>query len=140
MTAPTLILPERSHAIASDLRAMIGVDKVKDDYSTLTAYAVDASIYRIAPRAVVLVESEEDIAAAVRYAVERGIPLTPRAAGRALGSGAAWDRPRRIKQTAGAGWIIVRARSLQWRNVQGRRNVGEQLVRSPHATIRSRQR
>ena len=81
MTAPTLILPERSHAIASDLRAMIGVDKVKDDYSTLTAYAVDASIYRIAPRAVVLVESEEDIAAAVRYAVERGIPLTPRAAG-----------------------------------------------------------
>jgi hypothetical protein len=38
---------------------MIGVDKVKDDYSTLTAYAVDASIYRIAPRAVVLVESEE---------------------------------------------------------------------------------
>jgi len=81
MTAPTLILPERSRAVASDLRAAIGAHKVKDDYSTRTAYAVDASIYRMEPKAVVLVESEEDIAATVRYAVARGIPLTPRAAG-----------------------------------------------------------
>src|SRR6476660_7064798 len=88
MTAPTLILPDRSRAVASDLRVAIGGHKVKDDYSTLTAYAVDASIYRIAPRAVVLVESEEDIAATVRYAVQRGIPLTPRACGANLtGSG-----------------------------------------------------
>ena len=49
MTAPTLILPERSHAIASDLRAALGVDIVKDDYSTLTAYAVDESIYKLKP-------------------------------------------------------------------------------------------
>ena len=99
MTAPTLILPERSHAIASDLRAEIGIDKVKDDYSTLTAYAVDASIYRMAPQAVVLVESEEDIAATVHYAVQRGIPLTPRAAGTnltgsAIGSGIILDVSR----------------------------------------------
>ena len=66
MTAPTLILPERSHAIASDLRVALGVDKVKDDYSTLTAYAVDASMYRMTPKAVVLVESEDDIAVTVR--------------------------------------------------------------------------
>jgi FAD/FMN-containing dehydrogenase/Fe-S oxidoreductase len=81
MSGPTLILPERSHAIASDLRATLGTDKVKDDYSTRTAYAVDASIYRMTPQAVVLVESEEDIAATLQYAVRRGIPLTPRAAG-----------------------------------------------------------
>ena len=81
MSGPTLILPERSHAIASDLRAALGVGKVKDDYSTRTAYAVDASIYRVTPQAVVLVESEEDIAATLQYAVRRGIPLTPRAAG-----------------------------------------------------------
>ena len=49
---------------------------MKDDYSTLTAYAVDASIYRMVPQAVALVETEEDIAATVRYAVQRGIPLT----------------------------------------------------------------
>ena len=99
MTAPTLILPERSHTMASDLRTAVGAEKVKDDCSTLTAYAVDASIYRIAPQAVVLVESEEDIVATVRYAVQRGIPLTPRAAGTnltgsAIGSGIILDVSR----------------------------------------------
>ena len=99
MTAPTLILPERSHAIAADLRAQLGSEKVKDDVPTLTAYAVDASIYRMVPKAVVLVESEEDIAKTVSYAVARGIPLTPRAAGTnltgsAIGSGIILDVSR----------------------------------------------
>ena len=99
MTAPTLILPERSHAIAADLRAKLGSEKVKDDGPTLTAYAVDASIYRMVPKAVVLVESEEDIASTIEYAVARGIPLTPRAAGTnltgsAIGSGIILDVSR----------------------------------------------
>ena len=116
MTSPTLILPERSHAVASDLRATLGVDKVKDDYSTLTAYAVDASIYRIAPRAVVLVESEEDIAATVRYAVQRGIPLTPRAAGTnltgsAIGSGIILDVSRLNR-------VLELNREERWARVQ----------------------
>ena len=116
MTAPTLILPERSRAIASDLRAAVGVDKVKDDYSTLTAYAVDASIYRMAPQAVVLVESEEDIAATVRYAVQRGIPLTPRAAGTnltgsAIGSGIILDVSRLNR-------VLELNREERWARVQ----------------------
>ena len=116
MTAPTLILPERSHAIASDLRAALGADKVKDDYSTLTAYAVDASIYRLKPQAVVLVESEEDIAATVRYAVQRGIPLTPRAAGTnltgsAIGSGIILDVSRLNR-------VIELNRDERWARVQ----------------------
>src|SRR5215212_320936 len=99
MAAPTLILPERSRAIAADLRAKLGAHKVKDDGPTLTAYAVDASIYRMLPTAVVLVESEEDIAATISYAVARGIPLTPRAAGTnltgsAIGSGIILDVSR----------------------------------------------
>jgi len=81
MTAPNLMLPKRSHAIAADLRAQLGAEKVKDDRPTITAYAVDASIYRVEPQAVVLAESEEDIAKTIRYAVTYGIPLTPRAAG-----------------------------------------------------------
>ncbi|HKP00434.1 MAG TPA: FAD-binding oxidoreductase, partial [Nitrospiraceae bacterium] len=116
MTSPTLILPERSHAIASDLRATLGGDKVKDDYSTLTAYAVDASMYRMTPKAVVLVESEEDIAATVRYAVQRGIPLTPRAAGTnltgsAIGSGIILDVSRLNR-------ILEVNRDEQWARVQ----------------------
>lgn len=116
MAAPILILPERSHAIASDLRATLGVDKVKDDYSTLTAYAVDASIYRMMPKAVVLVESEEDIAATVRYAVERGIPLTPRAAGTnltgsAIGAGIILDVSRLNR-------VLELNREERWARVQ----------------------
>jgi FAD/FMN-containing dehydrogenase/Fe-S oxidoreductase len=116
MTAPTLILPERSHAIASDLRAKLGSEKVKDDFPTLTAYAVDASIYRMTPKAVVLVESEEDIAATMTYAVTHGIPLTPRAAGTnltgsAIGSGIILDVSR-------LNHILEVNREEEWARVQ----------------------
>ena len=98
-TASLLIQPTRSHAVANDLRTLLGSGKVLNDGPTLTAYAVDASIYRISPQAVVLVESEHDIAATIGYAVARGIPLTPRAAGTnltgsAIGSGIILDVSR----------------------------------------------
>ncbi|MBA5871918.1 MAG: FAD-binding protein, partial [Nitrospira sp. CR2.1] len=92
----TLILPNTSSVVARDLRQLLGSAKVRDDVPTLTAYAVDASIYRMTPKAVVLAEHEADIDAVVRFAVERGIPLTPRAAGTnltgsAVGSGIILD-------------------------------------------------
>jgi FAD/FMN-containing dehydrogenase/Fe-S oxidoreductase len=95
-TSSPLIQPTKSRAVGNDLRALLGSEKVKDDGPTLTAYAVDASIYRIPPQAVVLVESEDDIAATIGYARSRGIPLTPRAAGTnltgsAIGSGIILD-------------------------------------------------
>ena len=95
----TLILPSTSNAVVSDLRQLLGQTKVQNDFPTLTAYAVDASIYRMTPQAVVLVESEEDIDAVVRFAVSRGIPLTPRAAGTnltgsAIGAGIILDVSR----------------------------------------------
>ncbi len=100
MTASSpLIQPTGSRAIAKDLRALLGPQKVLDDAPTITAYAVDASLYRIPPQAVVLVESEDDIAATIHYAVSRNIPLTPRAAGTnltgsAIGSGIILDVSR----------------------------------------------
>ena len=116
MTAPTLILPDRSRAIAADLRAQLGSEKVKDDFPTRTAYAVDASIYRMEPQAVVLVESEDDIAKTIRYAVSRGIPLTPRAAGTnltgsAIGSGIILDVSRLNR-------ILEVNREERWARVQ----------------------
>lgn len=94
-----LMLPERKQAVAADLRHLIGVEKVRDDIPTLTAYAVDASIYRIVPTAVVLAESEDDIRQVVEYTARMGIPLTPRAAGTnltgsAVGSGVILDVSR----------------------------------------------
>ena len=92
----TLILPDTSSSVASDLRQLLGRAKVQNDFPTLTAYAVDASIYRMTPQAVVLVESEDDIDAVVRFSRSRGIPLTARAAGTnltgsAIGSGIILD-------------------------------------------------
>ncbi|HKT36314.1 MAG TPA: FAD-binding and (Fe-S)-binding domain-containing protein [Nitrospira sp.] len=94
-----LVMPEPSRAVGSDLRRLFREDQIKDDHPSRTAYAVDASIYRMEPQAVALVESEDDIHRLVRYAVERGIPLTPRAAGTnltgsAIGSGIILDVSR----------------------------------------------
>jgi FAD/FMN-containing dehydrogenase/Fe-S oxidoreductase len=94
-----LILPDKKHAIAVDLRRMLSDEQVKDDGPSLTAYAVDASMYRISPQAVVLVESEADIEAVITYAVGHGIPVTPRAAGTnltgsAIGNGIILDVSR----------------------------------------------
>ncbi len=116
MASPTLIQPTRSRAVANDLRTVLGSAKVKDDLPTITAYAVDASIYRIPPQAVVLVESEDDIATTIGYAVSRGIPLTPRAAGTnltgsAIGSGIILDVSRLNR-------ILEVNREERWARVQ----------------------
>src|SRR2546427_403004 len=79
--APALILPDKTRSIGHDLRRTLGADKVKDDFPTITAYSVDASIYKVVPKAVVRAETEDDIAATVAYAVSAGVPITPRAAG-----------------------------------------------------------
>jgi FAD/FMN-containing dehydrogenase/Fe-S oxidoreductase len=112
----TLILPDKPTTIAADLSALLEPGKVRDDTPTLTAYAVDASIYRVTPKAVVLVESEDDIHTVVRYAVARGIPLTPRAAGTnltgsAIGSGIILDVSRMNR-------ILEVNREERWARVQ----------------------
>ncbi|MFZ1802360.1 MAG: FAD-binding oxidoreductase, partial [Nitrospira sp.] len=115
-TSSPLIQPTKSRAVGNDLRTLLGSEKVKDDGPTLTAYAVDASIYRIPPQAVVLVESEDDIAATIGYARSRGIPLTPRAAGTnltgsAIGSGIILDVSRLNR-------ILELNREEKWARVQ----------------------
>ncbi|MDA2910467.1 FAD-binding oxidoreductase [Nitrospiraceae bacterium AH_259_D15_M11_P09] len=94
-----LIVPTKKRPVAADLRRALGPEKVRDDSSTLTAYAVDASIYKLMPQAVVLAESEADLQAVAEYAVRTGVPLTPRAAGTnltgsAIGSGIIVDTSR----------------------------------------------
>src|SRR5438034_11708053 len=94
-----LVLPDRTHSVAADLRRAIGPEKVKDDFPTRTAYAVDASIYKVTPQAIVVAESETDIQTVVDYAARTGVPVTPRAAGTnltgsAIGSGIILDISR----------------------------------------------
>lgn len=91
-----LVHPTKKNPVGSDLRRILGQGKVKDDPSTLRAYAVDASIYRMTPQVVVLPDCEADIERLMEYAVQKGIPLTTRAAGTnltgsAIGSGIILD-------------------------------------------------
>lgn len=94
-----LILPDKTYSVAADLRRLVGTEKVRDDEPARTAYAVDASMYKITPLVVVLPETETDIERVVKYAAARGVPLTPRAAGTnltgsAIGSGIILDVSR----------------------------------------------
>lgn len=111
-----LILPEKRGSIASDLRRALGTQKVQDDFPTRTAYAVDASIYKIVPQAVVLADSVADIETVVDYANRTGVPLTPRAAGTnltgsAIGSGIVLDVSRLNR-------ILELNREERWARVQ----------------------
>jgi FAD/FMN-containing dehydrogenase/Fe-S oxidoreductase len=111
-----LLLPEKKRSVAADLRRTLGGEKVRDDFPTLTAYAVDASIYKIVPQAVVLAESEADIQTVLDYAVSTGVPLTPRAAGTnltgsAIGSGIILDISRLDR-------ILELDREEKWARVQ----------------------
>ncbi|HSG04941.1 MAG TPA: hypothetical protein VLB09_00930, partial [Nitrospiria bacterium] len=62
----------------SDLKRILGREKVLDDFPALTAYSTDASIYRISPTLVVLIQSESDLKKVIHYARPRGISLTAR--------------------------------------------------------------
>ena len=81
---------------------------VRADDKTLDRYATDQSMYRVRPLVVVFPQGLEDVVAVVRFARDRGIPLTPRAggsgtAGSALGRGIllAFDRAGPMNRVLG---------------------------------------
>jgi len=70
-----------SSALLSDLRSLLGTDRVLSEESQRKAYSYDAGIHRIWPAAVVLPETAEELSKIVAFARRTGIPLTPRSAG-----------------------------------------------------------
>jgi FAD/FMN-containing dehydrogenase/Fe-S oxidoreductase len=99
-------------ALIDDLSRLLGPGKVLGDHPALTAYAIDAGIYRIPPRAVVLIESHADAAKILAFSRERRIPLTFRSGGtnltgNAVGEGIVVDCSRMLsvlEVNAPAGW------------------------------------
>ena len=95
--------------IAEDLRGLVAGDVLCDDASR-ALYATDASLFEIWPLVVVRPRMVDDVAATVRFAAERGLPVHPRGAGSglagdALGRGIVIDTSRfmrRIIQTSAA--------------------------------------
>ena len=80
--------PADDQPLQRSLEAALGPGKVRVDERTRHAYSTDASPCTVEPRAVVYVDSEEDVRATLTVGRELGVPLTPRAAGTSL-SGAA---------------------------------------------------
>lgn len=71
-------------AAYQDLAALID-GEIRTDPSAKVLYSTDASIYQIEPLGVVFPKSVSDVATVIRYAFERGIPVTPRGGGTSLG-------------------------------------------------------
>src|SRR4051812_7110832 len=93
--------------IEEDLRGQLRGDVHCDDLF-VQMYASDASIFEIAPLGVVRPRSREDVAAVVRYAAERNIPIYPRGAGTglagdSLGRGLVVDFSRFLRRIVAVG-------------------------------------
>jgi len=77
------------HTVADRLRAIVGADQVITHPDRLVAYESDGlTAYRVAPRAVVLPETTEQVSKVLRVLHEEDIDVIPRGAGTGLSGGA----------------------------------------------------
>jgi len=102
-------------ALEADLRRLVKGDVYCDDLHR-TLYSTDASIFQIMPRAVVVPKDREDAVAIVKFAAEKGIPVTARGAGsglagQTLGEGIILDfskyMDRVVELNQAQGWVRV---------------------------------
>ncbi|MBI3358872.1 MAG: FAD-binding oxidoreductase [Nitrospirae bacterium] len=64
-----------------DLEATFDSRKVLTDTPAITAYSIDAGIYKVPPQAIVIIESSDDLEKALLYAREHRVPITARSGG-----------------------------------------------------------
>ena len=97
------MLTDRHSSFVRDISQSIPCERVFQDPLSTLAYGTDASFYRLIPKVVVRVETEDEVRAVLRAARHRGTPLTFRAAGTSLSGqaisdsvlvvlGRTWDR------------------------------------------------
>jgi FAD/FMN-containing dehydrogenase/Fe-S oxidoreductase len=72
--------------IEEDLRGVVSGDVICDDVGR-SLYATDGSLFEVWPLAVVRPRSADDVAATVRWAAERNVPVHARGAGTSLAGG-----------------------------------------------------
>lgn len=80
--------------LEKDLRRIVQGDVLVDDYSR-ALYSTAACIFQVVPAGVVVPRDRQDVARVIRYAADRGIPITARGGGTGLGG-----------QTLGSGLIL----------------------------------
>jgi len=82
--APDELAAGTPEPLRSDLRELLGADRVLDRVIDLVAYASDASPYRLLPQAVVMARDAGDVAKVFDYGQRTGTPVTLRAGGTSL--------------------------------------------------------
>ena len=88
MPAPDARVMERRARVIERLAAVLPSGVIHDPAET-RAYECDGlTAYRCAPLAVILPESTEEVAAALRVCHEEGVPVVPRGSGTSLAGGA----------------------------------------------------
>ncbi len=100
------------HRIEEDLRGIVAGDVICDDVGR-SLYATDGSLFEVWPIAAVRPRSVEDVAAAVRWAAEQGVPVHVRGAGSSvsggpLGQGLVIDCGRFMRRVISTGTDTVR--------------------------------
>jgi FAD/FMN-containing dehydrogenase/Fe-S oxidoreductase len=106
----------KSDPLVADLERLLGCQKVLSDFPTLTSYSIDAGIYKITPRAVVLIQDATDLESVLEYAGTHGVPLTARSAGTNLTGNAIGEGV--ILEFSGYNRILELNREEQWVRVQ----------------------
>ena len=81
----------RYTAFKSEVRAMLGEERVVDDPVRTFAFGTDASFYRLVPQAVVRVHTEQEVVEVLGAARRHATPVTFRAAGTSLSGQAITD-------------------------------------------------
>jgi D-lactate dehydrogenase len=95
------MLPDRYQQFLKDIGGLIAPGRVFTDPLRTLAYGTDASFYRLIPKVVVKADSEAEVAAILKAAGRRGIPVTFRAAGTSLSGQAVSDS---VLVVAGGSW------------------------------------
>jgi glycolate oxidase len=78
----------RADGLHDDLEQIVGPQGLVRHAGALAAYESDGFMAKARPAAVCLPRTTEEVAALVRLAAERGLPVTPRGAGTGLSGGA----------------------------------------------------
>lgn len=92
---------ELYEALYRDLRSLMPEHRLVRDPLRTLAYGTDASFYRLVPRLVAVVESEDEVARLLRACRRLGLPVTFRAAGTSLSGQAVTDS---VLALLGDGW------------------------------------
>ena len=95
------MLPAPYDRVSAELRAFLPPARLITDPLRTLAYGTDASFYRLVPKIVAVVETEEEVVGLLRAARGHGTPVTFRAAGTSLSGQAISDS---ILVLLGDGW------------------------------------